>query len=141
MNNFERTNIPSLSEEEDLKRIEELERKKQVKRENRLKKIVEYNTKLMQSLFPEEADNFKITYEEIQERYSPTFKETVRITSDQSPAYGIFLSLKSNPEKNYMIMHWFRPDLDAKKTDFDILLNQGFDDRIKKGIEELKTED
>lgn len=141
MENFEQFKIPPPSTEEDLKRIEELERKKQVKRENRLKKIVKNNSKLLQSLFREEADNFEIVYEEIQERYDLTFEETVEISPSQSPAYGIFLSLKFNPEKKYQIMHWFRSDLDAKKADFDMMLNQSFADKIKDGVEKLKTED
>ncbi|MDA2936217.1 hypothetical protein MYX06_03300 [Patescibacteria group bacterium AH-259-L05] len=140
MKNVEQPNVSPFTEE-DQRRIEERERKKQVKRENRLKTIVENNLELLRSLFPEEADNFEITYEEIHERHESIFKETVQIPFSQSPAYGIFLSLKSNPEKKYEIMHWFRPDLDAQKAEFDLLLRQSFADRIKEGVEELKTED
>lgn len=138
MGNFEQFKMPLPPTEEDLKHIEELERKKQIKRENRLKRIVENNSELLQSLFPEEADNFEIVYEEIRERYDSTYEETVEISPSQSPAYGIFLRLKSNPEKKYQIMHWFRSDLDVKKADFDMILNQKFTDKIKEGVKELK---
>ena len=141
MENFEHFNMPPPPTEEDLKRIEESERKKQVRRKNRLKKIVKKNSELLRSLLPEEANNFKITYEEIQERHDSIFEETVKISPSQLPAYGIFLSLKSKREKKYQIMHWFRPDLDAEKAHFDLMLNQSFADRIKEGVEELKTED
>lgn len=141
MDNFEQRNMPPPPSEEDLKRIEELERKKQVKRENRLKKIVENNSELLQSMFPEEADNFEIVYEEIEETESSIFEgETTKFSGSDLPAYGVFLRLKSNPEKKYQIMHWLRPDLDAKKADFDMMLNQSFADRVKEGIEALKTE-
>lgn len=140
MENFKQQfNMPPPPTEEDLKRIEETERKKQVKRENRLKKIVENNSELLQSLFPEETSYFEIAYEEIQETESSIFKgETMKFSYSDLPAYGVFLRLKSNPEKKYQIMHWLRPDLDAKKADFEMLMNQNFADRIKKGIKELK---
>lgn len=138
MENFKQFETSSSPSAEDLERIEELERKKQIKRENRLNRIVEDNSELLQSLFSEEADNFEILYEEIQERYDSTFEETVEISPSQSPAYGIFLRLKSNPEKKYEIEHWFRQDLDAKKANFDIMLNQSFADKIKEGVEKLK---
>jgi len=37
-------------------------------------------------------------------------------------------------------MHWLGPDLDAKKAEFDIILNQSFADRIKEGVEKLRSE-
>lgn len=126
--------------EDNLKDIEELERKKQIKRENRLNKIVEKNSEILQSRFPEKADNFEITYEEIKERHDSIFGGMVQISPSQSPAYGIFLISKINPEKKYQIMHWFRPDLDTKKANFDMMMNQSFADRIKKGMEELEKE-
>lgn len=114
---------PSFTEE-DKKHVEELERKKQVKRENRLKKIVEQTLSLLQSLFPEEAGGLEIVYEEIRGTESSIFKgERTEFSGSDLPAYGILLRLKSNPEKKYQIMHWLRPDLDAKKETFEMLLN------------------
>lgn len=102
---------------------------------------MENNSELLQSLFPEEADNFEIMYEEIRETENSIFDgEMIKFSSLDLPAYGIFLRLKSNPEKKYQIMHWLRPDLDAKKSNFDMMLNQSFADNIKEGIKELKTE-
>lgn len=135
MENFEKNNLPPSPTEENLRHLEELERKKQVKRENRLKKIVESYSELLQSFPPEEAGNFEIVCEEMQE------KESSMLSNSDLPAYGVFLKLKSNPEKKYQIAHWLKPDLDAKKSNFDMLLNQKFTDRIKKGIEELKIKD
>lgn len=132
---------PSFTEE-DKKHVEELERKKQVKRENRLKKIVEQSLSLLQSLFPEEAGSLEIVYEEIRGAESSIFKgERIEFSSLDLPAYGILLRLKSNPEKKYQIMCWLRPDLDAKKETFEMLSNQISDDRIKKGVEELMSKE
>lgn len=61
-------------EQPDVSPVEEQERKNQVKRENRLKKIVERNLERLQFLFPKEADDFEITYEEIQETENSIFK-------------------------------------------------------------------
>ena len=141
MRDFEQLNVPPFTKE-DQKRVEERERKKQVKRENRLKKIVEKNSELLHSLIPEGTDKFEIAYEEIQETESSIFKvEKTRFSSSDLPAYGIFLRLKSNPERKYQIMHWLRPDLDATKAEFDMMLNQRFADRIKKGVKKLKFEE
>ncbi len=140
MENLEKQNLPLPPTEENLKQIEELERKKQVKRENRLKRIVENNSELLQSLLPEEASDFEIIYEEIQETESSIFEEeTMKFSYSDLPAYGVFLRLKSNPEKKYQIMHWLRPDLDAKKANFDMMLSQSFADKIKKAVKELKN--
>lgn len=142
MEKFEQQNMPPPPTEEDLKHIEESERKKQIKRENRLKKIAETNSELLQSLFPKEANDFEIAYEEIQETKSSMFEgETTKFSSSDLPAYGIFLRLKSDPKKKYQITHWLRPDLDAKKANFEMMLNQNFTDKIKEGVEKLKSGD
>jgi hypothetical protein len=128
--------------ETDLKHVDELERKKQVKRGNRLKRIVEKESELLRYLFPEEANNFEIAYEEIQERESSIFKgEKTTFSDSDSPAYGIFLKSKANPENKYLVTCWLRPDLDAKKETFEMLSNQSSADDIKKGMGKLKIKE
>lgn len=38
-------------------------------------------------------------------------------------------------------MHWLRTDLDAKKAEFEMMLIQSFADRIKEGVEKLKSKE
>jgi hypothetical protein len=137
MNTFEQTPV-SIPSKENLKYIEETERKKQIKRENRLKNIVEKNSKLLETLFPEKAKEFEIVCEEIRETKSSIFEgEMTRFQPSDLPTYGIFLEARSNPENKYLIMYWTRPDLDAKKANFEMAITQSFADNIKKGVNEL----
>ena len=83
----------------------------------------------------------EIVFEKISESVNKAIgKEPILFSMDDSPAYGIFLRLKSNPNNKYQIQQWLRPDLDAKKQEFELLLNQmpGFVRNLEKGIKALK---
>lgn len=142
---FERETLPTFTEE-DKKYTEELERKKQQRRENRLKNIVGEMTEVLENLSPREESDFEITYEQIYEYetediFEETAKETKKILPSQSPAYGIFLRNKSNPEAKHRIMHLFREDVDAKVSKSDIRsFYQILKGDIEKAVEALKSQ-
>lgn len=143
---FKEETLPAFTEE-DKKYTEELERKKQKRRENRLKNIVGEMTEVLEDLSPQEGPDFEIVYEQIYEKEDMS-GETAKIlpsqspASSQPPAYGIFLRNKSNPEAKYRIMHLFKEDLDAKVSKSDIrsfYQIPAFEENLKKAVEALKS--
>lgn len=116
----------------------ELERKKEAKRENRLRGIVGRYSEDLASLFPDEAGNFDVVYEKIEEYWNSMFGHMTKISFDNQPAYGIFVQSRSDPSARRMIEHLFRQDLDAPKATFDLLSRQSFADNITKAVEQLK---
>lgn len=139
---------PPVFTEEDKKYAEELEGKKQQRRERRLKNIVGELTGVLENLSSREESDFEIVYEQIDEYegediLEETTKETKKILPSQSPAYGIFLRSKSNPEAKYEIMHLFREDVDAKVSKSDIRSFYqilAFKENLKKALEILKSQ-
>ncbi len=135
--NMSREKFPTpLSSDEEYRN--ELERKKEVRRENRVREIAERRSAELVSLFPDEAENFEVVYEKIHEYWSSLFEDITEIRSDDQPAYGMFIRLKSSPASKYMIEHMFRQDLDAQKATSDMLSRQSFADNITKAVEQLK---
>jgi hypothetical protein len=138
MNNFEQFDRIATPTKENLIKIEETERKKQTKRENRLAKIIKKHTEQLIDLFPKDANDFEIVFQKITETQSSLFEgETTRFSPSDLPAYGIFLISKKNPEKKFQIQYWCRPDLDVEKAKFEIMFNQSFKDKIREGVKEL----
>jgi hypothetical protein len=138
MNNFEQFDITTTPTKENLTKIEETERKKQTKRENRLAKIVKKQTEQLIDLFPKNANDFEIVFQKITEIRSSLFEgEMTRFSPSDLPAYGIFLIPKKNSENKFLIEYWCRPDLDAGKTKFEMAFNQSFKDKIREGVKEL----
>ncbi len=119
----------------------EYERKKDARRENRLKHITNELKNLLHDSFPEEEKNFEIGYEEIHERYDNMVGQKVIVPIRDSPAYRIFIRPKSHPDEKYEIMHLFRPDIDhfVKKenirSEYQIPC---FKDNIEKAIKKKK---
>lgn len=90
----------------------EYERKKDARRENRLKQITNELKNLLHDSFPEEEKNFEIGYEKIHGQYDSMSSKKVTVSIQDSPAYRIFIRSKPHPDEKYEIMHLFRPDID-----------------------------
>jgi hypothetical protein len=131
---------------DELRKMDEKRNKKlSKKRENRLRHIQRHLTNILEGVFPNDAPEFQIDYEQMTE-YSGSdkglFTLSGKIPYDQSPAYKFVLTKKDNPKNKYEIMHLLKPDIDRNVRVADIPRHyqiQGLgNEHIKEGIEILR---
>lgn len=133
---------PKADPEEMRKWDEERNKKLSKKRENRLRHIQGHLTKILESVFPEDAPEFQIVYEPMTKYPKDKTGPTIKVPYDDSPAYRFVITKKDNPSKKYVIMELIRPDVDRNVKVGDIPQHyqiQGLgNEHIKKGIEKLR---
>ena len=120
--------------EKQFSHAEALGRKKQRKRDSRLKKIVETAVAELQTLQGRGAEKFAIVHRQIYQRTSSVTGGVIRVPPPETPTYGIFLVSRFEPEREFMLRYWLRSDLDASKQNFEMLLNQPVSHRMAEGV-------